>query len=73
VKQRHPYDNFTVFSVFLALTFGSTNAMQAVMAAGTDTGDVVISGTVAAANFGMLALIGRILDKKQRQQEAARA
>lgn len=73
MKQRHPYDNFTVFSVFLALAFGSTNAMQAVMAAGENTGEMMISGTIAATNFGMLLFVGRTLDKKQRQQEVARA
>lgn len=71
MKQRHPYDNFTIFAVLMSMTFGSTNAMQAIMAAGEDTGEMLISSTIAAANIGMLLFIGRTLDKKQRQQRVA--
>lgn len=67
------YDPILVMAVLMNMGFGSLHAGLAIMSAGKDTGDMLFTGSAAAVNLAYLLYVSHTLDKKQRQQEAARA
>lgn len=68
---RNPYDSpLTVLAVFACMAFGSSNALQAVMLAGEDTSEMLVSTGVATLDFGFLWLTRYLLDRTERTKES---
>lgn len=68
---RNPYDSpLIVFGVFACMSFGSSNALQAVMLVGEDTPKMLVSTGVATWCFGLLWLTRYLLDRTERTKEA---
>lgn len=70
---RNPYNPGLVFAVLINMGFGSLNAGLVIMSAGEDTGDMLHNGSAAVVNLACLLYVRHTLNKKQRQQETARA